>query len=227
MIRLKLYNSCDKYQYTIPLDFKNYDEYNNFCKKIEFYEFIMELKDKYGRLYINYDEEIGVDNDNIEYTKYIFNERTDFKKSVIMWKRYFYKNKKLKMKKKTFKDININEVKLSLKFKFISDDTVNIKLFFVQQKCLKKEHFGIYRDFENDFSVWSCGTFLFDERQLRIPDEKNIDGSIQSTCKFRDEKHKRDTLKKLYSALHHWSNKNSDFTDKGEVILDDEYWYVL
>jgi hypothetical protein len=144
-----------------------------------------------------------------------------------MWKRYFYKNKKLKMKKKTFKDININEVKLSLKFKFISDDTVNIKLFFVQQKCLKKEHFGIYRDFENDFSVWSYGTFLFDERQLRLPDLKNLKGDVSTSFKFKNEEQKKITMKKLYSALHYWSNKISDYKDGGEVVLDDEYWYII
>ena len=125
------------------------------------------------------------------------------------------------------KDLNIKDIKLSLKFEFRKNNEVDIKLVFIKQTCLKYEQFGIYRDYEKDFSVWTCNTFLFDDRQLRLPDEKNIDSNMKTTCVFRDEEHKRQTLKNLYGALHNWSNKNSGFKDKGEVVLDDEYWYVL
>ena len=227
MVRLVLFNLVDKYQYNIPLKFKDVKEYNKYCSTIEFYEFIIELKDKFGRLYTMYDEEYGTDMYGIPFIKYEFNEKNDFKRSVIMWKRFFHNKNKIVMSKKTFRNINIADIKLSLKFDFKEENNVEIKIIFVKQDYLKKEKFGIYRDYANDFSVWIFDTFVFDDRQLRLPNIDNVHTSFTTKYKFKSEEQKKETLKKLYSALHHWSNKNSDFKEPGEVVLDDEYWYVI
>lgn len=227
MVKLILFNLADKYQYNIPLKFNDIDDYNKYCKSFEFYEFIIDLKDRFGRIYTMYDEEYGTDKYGIPYIKYEFNEQHDFKKSLIMWKRFFHNKNKIVMSKKTFRNVNINEIKLSLKFEFEKENNIKVKIIFVRQEYLKKDNFGIYRDYENDFSVWTCGTFLFDERQLRLPDVDNIKSTVTTSFTFKNEEQKKETLKKLYSALHHWSNKNSDFKDAGEVVLDDEYWYVI
>lgn len=227
MVRLVLFNLVDKFQYNIPLNFKDIKNYNDYCKTLEFYDFILELREKFGRIYTMYDEEYNTDIQGNPCIKYTFNEKRDFKRSVIMWKKFFYKKNKIIMSKKTYKNLNINDIKMTLKFDFQKDNTVQIKILFIKQECLNKDNFGIYRNYDDDFSVWTMGEFLFDERQLRLPDLKNLKGDVSTSFKFKNEEQKKITMKKLYSALHYWSNKISDYKDGGEVVLDDEYWYVI
>lgn len=126
-----------------------------------------------------------------------------------------------------FRDIDLSKVKLSLKIELSDNDLVKIKIVFVKPDCLNKSNYGIFRDYELDYTVWTSSSFLFDARQLRLPDNRNINLSLKSSCKFSSETHRKESLKKLYTTLHKWSNNISEYKDKGEVILDDEYWYVL
>lgn len=228
MVKVILFNLFDKFEYSLLLNFKDINDYNEYCKTLEFYNFNLKLKDSFGKLYTTaYNIHYGTDNQGIKYIKYVFNEQHDFKKSVVMWKRFFYDKNKIIMSKNTFKSIKINDIKLSLKIEFEKENSVKINLITVKQDSLNKDNFGICRDYEEDFSVWSHSSFLFDERQLRLPDEKNLKSSLCTIYKFDNEEQKKKTLKKLYNTLHYWSNKNSNYKDAGEVVLDDEYWYVL
>jgi len=127
----------------------------------------------------------------------------------------------------TFRDLDLSKIKLTLKIEIEDTDTVNIKVVFVKHECLNKPNYGILRDYGIDFTVWTSSSFLFDERQLRLPDGKNINSVLNTSFKFKNEIERKDTLKKLYTTLHKWSNKNSEYKEKGEVVLDEEYWYVL
>lgn len=231
MIKLVLFNTYDKYQYSILLNFKNIEEYNTYKKTVEFYDLIIDLKNTFGRISTLYDEEYGTSINGVPYVRCVFNQKNDlkndFKKMVIMWKRFLYNKGKIFMSKKTAKDVDLNKIKLSLKFDFKKENTVQVKIILVKEDFLKKENYGIYRDYKTDFSVWSFGEFLFDDRQLRLPDIRNVSENLSSSFKFENEQKVKETLKKLYTTLHHWSNINSDFRDQGEVIMDEEYWYVL
>lgn len=131
------------------------------------------------------------------------------------------------MNKLSFRDVDLSKVKLSLKIDLIDNNAVNIAIIIIKGEILKKENFGIFRDYDKDFSVWSSSSFLFDYRQLRLPDIKHVGTQLKTHAVFKDDEQRKVTLEKLYTSLHKWSNKISDYGDEGKVILDEEYWYVL
>lgn len=130
----------------------------------------------------------------------------------------------------SIRELNINDVKLILKFQFIGNNKIRLHLVSIKNSCLfnvkKQDGWNFYNDDISKFSVWSSGTLSFDRTQLRLPDTKNIKGNISTECKFSDDKTRKDVLRKLYNTLTKWSNKMDNENIPNRVVIDDNYWYV-
>lgn len=124
-------------------------------------------------------------------------------------------------------NVDLTKVILSLKVELKKDSDVNISIVMFKEHLLKKENFGIYRDFEKDFTVWISSNFIFDDRQLRLPGKNYINSTLKCKRVFYSDIERKKTLEKLYTTLQHWASKMSNFSTNGQVVLDDEYWYVM
>ena len=123
-------------------------------------------------------------------------------------------------------DINLLKLKLCLNIELKNDNGINISIITIKDDILKRQDSGMYQDFTNDFTVWRYSEFMFDERQLRLPERKHLVYGKVIKKFFPNNNSRKKTLKKLYNALHMWSKVNSDFNDKGKVIIDGKYWCV-
>ena len=84
----------------------------------------------------------------------------------------------------------------------------------------------------NGFVIWSTQDFIFNERQLRLPDNTNIEKTMMHTHKYKHDEDRHDSLKKMYDALNRWS-KIQDFvkfnktpTDMNKLLVSGDYWFV-
>jgi hypothetical protein len=124
--------------------------------------------------------------------------------------------------------------KVVLKVKFQGTGGVYMELVSINKDYVKKEKSNDYKYFKNDiydFVLWSTQDFIFDNRQLRFPDEKNVKQLMSHTHKFGSDKERYATLKKLYNTLEYWS-RSMDITQgvlstkTKRVILAGDYWFV-
>jgi len=129
------------------------------------------------------------------------------------------------------KDLDINDIKLMLKFEFIGENKVKLSLIAAKDKYLfdPKHNTGwnFYKDDKTNFSIWSADDFLFNKSQLRLPNLKNSKGIISSTCRFQSDLIRKQSIKNMYKCLTKWSNKVSSGNNENSVVVDNEYWYVL
>ena len=127
-------------------------------------------------------------------------------------------------------NLNINDIKMILKFEFINDNKVKLHLVSIKESCLyndkKQQGWSYYIDDSNKFTIWSTGEFKFNRTELRLPDKRHYKGNISCVCKFSDDKTRRVILKKLYDTLTKWSNNMDNLKLKNRVIVDDEFWYI-
>ena len=123
--------------------------------------------------------------------------------------------------------------KLVLKIQFIDISSIKMDLVFLNKKYIKNENENNYQYFKNnidDYILWSAQDFIFDKRQIRLPDETNLSKVMTHVCIFENHKEKYHTLKKLYNTLTSWSEYDDDviYSDKKEKIkLKGKYWYVF
>lgn len=124
--------------------------------------------------------------------------------------------------------------KMVLKVKFQGKFSVSIDLVSINKDYVKKPRINNYMYYENKdnkFVLWSTQDFIFDERQIRLPDENNIADVMSHTHIFPNDKARYATLKKLYNTLNGWSK--SDDLQKGRfvnkenrIVLAGDYWFV-
>ena len=128
-----------------------------------------------------------------------------------------------------------DSVKLLLRVELVGKSSAKIRLNAVHKDYVKKEKSNDYMYFAdeyNDFIIWSMQDFIFNERQLRIPDEINIGEKMVHTHEFKHDMERYDSLKKLYKSLNRWAitqdfKKNFDDVMTPRVIIAGNYWYVL
>lgn len=124
--------------------------------------------------------------------------------------------------------------KIVLKVKFRGRFSVSIDLVSIKKDYVKKSNRNNYMYFRHeysDFVLWSTQDFIFDDRQIRLPDEKHITKHMTHTHVFPSDAARYATLKKMYSTLENWSKvddmKKGVFAGKKcRVILKGNYWYI-
>lgn len=124
--------------------------------------------------------------------------------------------------------------KIVLKVQFLGEYSTRIELMLVNKEYIKKlgtNDFQYYRNGTYDFILWSTQNFIFDKRQIRLPDEMNLMKNMSHVHIFRNNKERYDTLKNMYKTLERWSIHVDSIRgikpiyDK-KVKLDGEFWYV-
>jgi hypothetical protein len=123
--------------------------------------------------------------------------------------------------------------KMVFKVKFDSDFSVNIQLVSINKdyvKNPKENNYMYYKDKDANFVLWSTQDFIFDERQIRLPDESNITDVMSHTHVFPNDKARYATLKKMYNTLQNWS-KSEDmikgvYVKTNKIVLAGDYWFI-
>ena len=125
--------------------------------------------------------------------------------------------------------------KMVLKITLEGTSSVKMKLVSINKKFVKKHQsndFNFFLDEENEFVIWSTQDFVFNNRQLRIPDEKHIVENMFHVHEFKNDMDRYDSLKKMHLALQKWSDEMDlkdvfakSYNDK-KVIITGDYWFV-
>lgn len=127
-------------------------------------------------------------------------------------------------------NLNIDDVKLILRFEFLDNNKVKLHLVSIKEKYLynqkKAQGLNYATNINLKYSIYSSDHFLFDNTLLRLPDCKNLKTEISSVCNFNNDEIRKSVLNKLYITLTTWSNKVSNGNEKNCVVIDGEYWYV-
>jgi len=130
---------------------------------------------------------------------------------------------------------NLNgTAKMVLKVRFRGEFSVRIDLVSINKEYIKKSgtnDFMYYKNNTYDFVLWSTQDFIFDDRQLRLPDEKNITDFMYHTHLFVSDKERYSVLKKIYNTLEDWSknddiNKGRFMGDRKRIVFAGDYWFV-
>jgi len=125
--------------------------------------------------------------------------------------------------------------KMVLKIKLVGTSSVKMQLVSINKNYVKtpnSNNFNFFQDEENDFVIWSTQDFVFNDRQIRIPDENNIKDLMIHTHDYDHDMHRYDSLKKLYDTLQKWSDEMDlreiflNTSDKKKVIMVGDYWFV-
>lgn len=123
--------------------------------------------------------------------------------------------------------------KLVLKINLEGKSAVKIQLVAVNKDFIKTDktnNYNYYKDIDKDFVIWSTQDFIFNERQIRLPDELNLTEEMVCTYDFKHDIERYDTLKKMYQTLQVWSQEMDQFfrimKKKDRVIVEGDYWYI-
>lgn len=124
-------------------------------------------------------------------------------------------------------------MKLRIRIDLIGKKSAQITLVYVCEEALKNQHSIDNKIFMNDgITIWSFGDFIFDYRQIRLPERKKLIDKPYHTYEFKSENERYETFKKYYHLLNRWGlntrlfpNTNTDI--KKRVIIDNEYWTVI
>jgi ABC-type multidrug transport system ATPase subunit len=130
---------------------------------------------------------------------------------------------------------NLNgSAKIVFKVKFQGNFSVSIDLVSINKDYVKRKYENDYMYYKNEtynFVLWSTQNFIFDNRQIRLPDESNIKENMSHVHVFSSDKERYATLKKMYNTLNEWSKtddiiKGLSIGERKRVILAGDYWFV-
>ena len=125
-------------------------------------------------------------------------------------------------------------MKLQLGIKLIGDKTVEMTLVFICDEALKDHRTTDNKIFQdgNGIIIWSFSDFLFDNRQIRLPQRNRVLDKLKHQHKFKTEKERYEVLKKFYHTLNKWSlntkmfpNTNTNITQR--VTINQGYWCII
>ena len=122
-------------------------------------------------------------------------------------------------------------MKLILKIKLIGEFTLEMTICAIDKKILKKNTNVInmtHINKNNNIIIWCFQDFIFDERQIRLPDIKNIDNSVKYKHKFKSDIIRKNILQKYMVALKSWSNDKKIFknTMSSEFRFNGDFWII-
>jgi len=128
---------------------------------------------------------------------------------------------------------NLRLAKLILKVNFEGKSSAKIQLISIHTDFVRKSNTNDFMFYKNDdFVIWSTQDFLFDERQIRLPDELNICAEMAHTYIFSHDQARYETLKKMYDTLNKWSQRvdymqgRVNLQCQNKVVMAGDYWYV-
>lgn len=124
--------------------------------------------------------------------------------------------------------------KMVLKVQLGENNSVKIGLISVGKKHITdKNDIGKYYKNESlDFIIWSKQNFIFDERQLRLPESDFVSNDMVHSHEYESEEERYNCLKKLFNSLMTWSAYENYMNDllptpnKDTIIIAGDYWYV-
>ena len=125
-----------------------------------------------------------------------------------------------------------NGAKMVLKINLEGISAVKMQLVAINKDCVKSKkdnNYNYYKDIDSEFVIWSTQDFVFNERQIRLPDELNIKDLMVFTHKFKHDMERYDTLKKMYDTLIDWSFQMDMFSTKtknNDIVVTGDYWFV-
>jgi hypothetical protein len=125
-------------------------------------------------------------------------------------------------------------MKLQLGVKLIGDKTLEMTLIYICDEAIK-DHWTrdnkIFQD-DNGITIWSFSDFVFDNRQIRLPQRNMVLSRLKHRYRFKSEEERYDTLKKFYHTLNKWSldtkmfpNTNTDIRKR--VTINNNNWCVI
>lgn len=126
--------------------------------------------------------------------------------------------------------------KMVLGFEMFGMSVLRVEIILIDKNRVKKietpNDFKFYQDDINRFVIWSSDEFLFDKRQIRIPDSNHVFSKMGHTFVFTSENERRNTLKMMYDSLQRWSefvdsrDKSNKKINGKRVTMVDNHWYV-
>ena len=128
--------------------------------------------------------------------------------------------------------------KMVLKIELKGTSSVKMELVSINTKYVRKlktNDFCFFEDEENAFVIWSTQDFVFNERQIRIPDTEHLSNDMSWSHDFKQDDKRYIALKKMYTTLQKWSTEMDDriltFVSNGarlrkKIVIVDNYWFV-
>jgi len=125
-------------------------------------------------------------------------------------------------------------MKLQLGVKLIGDKTVRMTIVYICDEAMTNHTIKDNKIFQDDngITIWSFSDFIFDNRQIRLPQRNKVLTRLKHTHQFKSEEDRYETLKKFYHTLNKWSlntkmfpNTNTSITKRVNIYND--YWYII
>jgi len=125
-------------------------------------------------------------------------------------------------------------MKLILKVDILGNTSVKMTIVQIAHEAIKRTQSIdslIFKDNDCDIIIWSWQDFVFDERQIRLPQENKM-MKMTHTQHFKSDKERYETLKKYYYLLNKWALNtrmfpNTDTDIKNRVRINGNFWQVI
>lgn len=130
--------------------------------------------------------------------------------------------------------------KLVLKVTLVENKSATIEIISADKKYISSRQaldgndYKFYRSDYLDFSVWSLQTFVFNERQLRLPDYNFIDGDKSYTHEYVSTIQRKTALRLMFTSLIGWSKTmdtrnlvKTTLTDDKIIKITDNHWFIF
>ncbi len=124
-------------------------------------------------------------------------------------------------------------MKLKIRLDLIGQKSLRITLVNICDEALKDSSSIDNKIFMfGGITIWSFSDFVFDFRQIRLPQRNKLIDKPYHICHFKSDKERYETLKKYYITLNRWALNtrlfpNTNTVIKKRVIIDDKYWTVI
>jgi len=124
--------------------------------------------------------------------------------------------------------------KLWLEITMIGESKLKIKLLMVSSSIPKHSYEKTlsYRDKDTGLVIWSYQDFVFDDRQLRIPQTNMLSNKMEHVHDFKTEVARYLYLRTLHRTLNNWAKDlhtfPSSFTygKSNCVSMENKHWII-
>ncbi len=125
-------------------------------------------------------------------------------------------------------------MKLKLKVELIGDRELLMTIISIADEAMMGNSYIDRKVYTNyGITVWSFSDFIFDNRQIRLPENENrITKGAQFTHTFISDKERYETMKKYFHVLNEWSLctrifPNTNESVKKRVKIIGKIWNVI
>jgi hypothetical protein len=126
-------------------------------------------------------------------------------------------------------------MKMMLEVDLIGTKVVKISIVQLCEEAMREScslDYRIYVDTKSNFVIWSYGEFLFNEKEIKLPDVTSRTIKKTHTHTFKDEQERYESLKKMYITLNKWALDTRLFPNtqtliEDRIILNGRYWRII